>query len=264
MRRSILGFVFCGLCSFGFSQAVSSDEALLEKTRALYDAPFTRGLISFDCAVEFDWQKHFVDFLRKVPPPLIPVADRLQTVRHRIFVDRQGGVVSVIPKAPDLSGVAHAADLEAGLQGIFSSGLNAWLPFSTNVILPVGGTSARFEKLDAGYKLSMVGVGVAATILLKDDLRITSVVSSRPQPMRATTEFAKGPDGYLPKLLEVGNTAGGSNGRASFAYTYQAVDGFQLPDEVTVTAETQEVWKYSLKDCKAMKGIVIKGLPKQR
>jgi hypothetical protein len=43
------------------SQVPASDEGLFAKTRDLYDAPFTQGLISFDCGVECDWKKHFVD-----------------------------------------------------------------------------------------------------------------------------------------------------------------------------------------------------------
>lgn len=125
---------------------MSSDEALLANTRALYDAPFQRGLVSFDCAVQFDWKKHFVDLFGTFPPAAIPTAERLQTIQHRIFVDHSGAVVSAIPKAPDLSGVSHAAELEQVYNAMVTQGLNAWLPFSTNVILPVGPTKYNFQK----------------------------------------------------------------------------------------------------------------------
>src|ERR1700687_4274495 len=138
MRRLILSIVMFCLCAPASSQPTASDEALLAKTRALYDAPFSRGLVSFDCAVEFDWRKHFVDLFGTIPPAAVPAIERLQTIQHRVFVDRSGAVVSVISKTQDLTGVAHAAELEQGLQTMVSGGLNGWLPFSTNVILPTG------------------------------------------------------------------------------------------------------------------------------
>jgi hypothetical protein len=265
MRRLVLSIILFCFCAPSFSQSMASDEELLAKTRALYDAPFTRELISFDCAVQFDWKKHFVDVLGTIPPVAIPVTERLQTVQHRVFVDRSGAVVSAIPKAPDLTSVTHAAELEQGLSAIVSSGLNAWLPFSTNVILPVQPTKSSFQKIDQGYKLTMNGRGVAATLLLKTDMRVTSGVVQPPQPMRFTTEFIDGPNGYLLASVRTGSTTStDTDGVATFSYTYQAVQGFQLPSLVTVTSSSSEKWQYTLTDCKAMRGVIIKvGLPKQ-
>src|SRR5260370_3511076 len=176
MRRLILSTVMSCLCASAVSQTTTSDEALLAKTRALYDAPCARNRVSFDCAVECDWKKHLVDLCGMVTPAAVPTIDRLQTIQHRVFVDRSGAVVSAIPKTPDLTGVAHAAELEQGLQTMVSGGLNGWLPFSTNVILTTGRTKFNFEKINSGYKLVMTGPGVAATLLLGDDMRLTSPV----------------------------------------------------------------------------------------
>jgi hypothetical protein len=38
------------------SQSTESDETLLTKAHGLYDAPFTRSLVSFNCAAQFDWK----------------------------------------------------------------------------------------------------------------------------------------------------------------------------------------------------------------
>src|SRR5450631_2078393 len=123
------------------SQSTDSNHAMLSKTRGLYDAPFTRQLVSFDCSVQFDWKGHFINTLGTVPPAALPMVNRLQSLPHRVFVDRSGAVVSEIPRATDLSGTPHASDLEAALQAMVSAGLNAWLPFATNVILPVKPTT---------------------------------------------------------------------------------------------------------------------------
>jgi hypothetical protein len=258
MRRLILAIFLSSLCAPAVSQNATSDEALLIKTRALYDAPFTRDLVSFDCAVQFDWKKHFIDLLGTVPPAAVVTVERLQTVQHRVFVDRSGAVISVIPKTPDLTGAAHAVELERTFNAITSSGLNAWLPFSTNIILPVGPTKGVFQKTDAGYKLLMTGPGLTATLLLKEDLRVTSVVSELPQPMHASTEFTAGPNGFLLSSVKTGITKDPATDKeATFAFTYQTIDGFQLPSLVTVTPATTEAWQYGLTDCKTIRGAII-------
>ena len=236
----------------------------MSKTRALYDEPFMQGLVSFDCAVKFDWKTHFLEVLSTIPPAAVPTIERLQTIQHRVFVDHSGATVSSIPKTPELNGVAKAAELEQVFYGMVPGGLNAWMPFSTNVILPVGSTKYSFEKIDSGYKLVMNGAGVAGTLLLAEDLRITSGVSQLPQPMRFTTNFVNGPRGFLLKSVKTGDTSDASTGGvADFSYNYQDVEGFQIPATVRVKPSTSEAWNYELTDCKVMKGIVIKvGLPK--
>jgi hypothetical protein len=179
-----------------------------------------------------------------------------------VFVDRSGTTVSAIPKAPDLAGIAHADELEQTLIAITSNGLNAWLPSSTNVLLPVGPTKFSWEKTDAGYRLTMNGPGVAAQLLLTADMRLTSGVTQLPQPMRFDTDFIMGSDGFLLASIETGNTSDSATSReATFAYTYQTVEGFQFPLQVTVKGATPETWHYSLADCKAAKSISVTVTP---
>lgn len=241
------------------SQSSDSNDAMLSKTRGLYDAPFTRQLVSFDCSVQFDWKGHFINTLGTVPPAALPTVNRLQSVPHRVFVDRSGAVVSEIPRATDLSGTPHASDLEAALQAMVSAGLNAWLPFATNVILPVKPTAFTFQPVDTGLKVVMKGANVSATLNLLPDMRITSVTSELPQLQHFATEFATGPDGYLIQSVKIGS---GIETQASwdaiFAYRYQNIQGFQLPAEVAVTqVATGEKWDYSLDNCKTMTGTVL-------
>lgn len=262
MRHPIrLIFLAC-FCIFAVSQTANSDDALLAKTRALYDAPFSHGLVSFDCAVQFDWKKHFVDLFGAVPPAAIPTIERLQTIQHRVFVDRSSAVVSAIPKMPDFTGAAHGAELKQGLQAMISGGLNGWLPFSTNVILPTGRTKFNFQKIDTGYKLVMDGSDVAATLLLGNDLRLTSAVSQLPQPMRFSTEFTSGPAGFLLETIKTQSTTDtASIGEATFTFTYQGVRGFHLPSAVAIVPTSKESWHYTLNDCKVVSGVVIEVSP---
>jgi len=247
-----------------FAQVTPSDEVLLKKARAIYDQPFLQGLVSFDCQVMFDWKAHFLELLQTIPPSAEPTVSTLQAIQHRVFVDRSGAVVSAVPKEPNLAGVLKGQELEQAFKQMVGGGINAWMPFGTNVILPMGSTKYQFEKLPSGYKLVMNGPGVASTLLLEEDLRLTSGVSTQPQPMRFTTQFISGPHGLLLQSVKTSDTTG-SGAEASFSYDYQEVQGVQLPSMVHVKPATSELWEYHLSDCKVVKGIVIEvGLPKSK
>jgi hypothetical protein len=248
------------------AQQPNSDAALLTKARALYDTPFTRGLISFECAIQFDWKQHFVDaqhFINPsqgVTPQAVLAAERLQTVAHRVFVDRSGAVVSAVPNASDLTGIAHADELERVFGVMVKGGLDTWMPFATNVILPMGPTKYGFEKIDTGYKVAMSGDNLSATLVLNPGLSIASGSVLRPQAYQFKTEFTSGPDGYLLQSISTGSSP---SELATFNYTYQTLQGIQLPLEITVMPARSDPWRYALSGCKAVKGIVIKsGLPK--
>lgn len=246
-------------CLPALSQSTDSNDAMLSKTRGLYDAPLTRQLVSFDCSVRFDWKRHFINTLGTVPSAALPTVNRLQSLPHRVFVDRSGAVVSEIPRATDLSGMPHAPDLEAALQAMESSGLNAWLPFATNVILPVKPTTFMFQPVDTGFKVVMKGANISATLNLLPDMRITSVISELPQPQHFVTGFTTGPNGYLIQSVKTGSgTEAQTSWEAIFSYHYQNIQGFQLPAEVAVTQmATGEKWEYSLDDCKVVTGTVV-------
>ena len=84
----------------------------MAKARAAYDAPFTRNLAAFDCAVQFDWKQHFAEMFGTLPPAAAPMAEKLQTVNHRVNMDHTQAIVSSVPKQPDFSGAEHVAQLE--------------------------------------------------------------------------------------------------------------------------------------------------------
>src|SRR5215831_10781816 len=124
-----------------------------------------------------------------------------------------------------------------------TSGLNAWLPMSTNGILPAAKTQYKSEKLPSGYKLTMHGENGSGTLLLQPDLRVMSGVMQLPQPMRFSTDFESGPQGFVLASVK---TESDANGDATFAYTYQSVDEIQIPDTITVTPATTGKWHYRL------------------
>jgi hypothetical protein len=209
--------------------------------------------------VQFDWKRHFLDTLGVVPPTVTPTIEHLQAIQHRVFVDRSGAVVSEVPKATDLSGTSHGTDLETSFQAIVSSGINAWLPFAMDEILPLKPSKFSFQKVDTGFKVLMNGTNVSATLMLLPDMRISKVISELPQPLHFTTNFASGPSGFLLQSVKTGaGTSDLDKWDANFTYAFQDVQGIQLPGGVTVTAfATGEKWAYSLADCEAITGVKV-------
>lgn len=125
-------------------------------------------------------------------------------------------------------------------------------------MLPVGSTKFHFEKIDTGYALIMNGPGITAKLKLSPDMRVTSGVTELPQPMHFSAEFTKGPDGFVLSSIKTGATTEmTAKYDASALFTYQTVQGIQIPASISVIPPTPETWNYALTDCKVDKGIVI-------
>jgi hypothetical protein len=260
MLRLKLAIVFCFLCIPAFAQTSESDAALLKEARALYDAPFARNLASFDCTVQFDWKQHIAaHFEGTVPEALLSTSERLQSIQHRVSVSPSGVIVASTPESPEFAGDGRAAMFEHALDGMISGGMQAWLPFSTGTVFPVGLTKYDFVKLDSGYKLT-IHDPVHTTEILDAELRVTSGVVEPPQDARFVSKLEPGPDGLLLKSASI-NTISGSNGTNAFAYTYQTVDGIQLPSEVTVSPATTEPFHFALTSCKVVKFVTVHVAP---
>ncbi|HEY5331175.1 MAG TPA: hypothetical protein VIJ79_14935 [Acidobacteriaceae bacterium] len=260
MRRITLAIVFVSIWTTALSQSTPADQALLARTRAIYDVPFRQGLINFDCAVGFDFEQHIKDNFAATPPGAAPLIKALQPIRYRVFVDRSGAVVSAQPKLPDLSTVEHAADLEEANRNLLQAGLSTWEPYASGVVLPLGSTQYHFEKKAGGenYQLTMNGEGLAAILTLDANLHLLSGVVEKPMHIELTTEFAPGIKGLV---LAATSTNTNHAGIARFRYTYQLVDGFQLPASIWASSEQNMTWHYTLTDCRTAHAQVIQVRP---
>jgi len=87
----------------------SDAEVLLAKTKALYDTPFQSGLISFSCAIDFDFAKYLNSNFGEAARTYSPIAQLLAPIRYRVFVDHSGATISGQAKLPDFSKLPIAA-----------------------------------------------------------------------------------------------------------------------------------------------------------
>jgi hypothetical protein len=245
-----------------FAKFPSDAEGLLAKTKALYDTPFQSGLINFSCAIDFDFAQYLKSNFGEAARTDSPIAQLLKPIRYRIFVDHSGATISAQPKLPDFSHLPLAAQLEGSNRDLMQVGLINWVPYAYGEVLPIDPTNYQFEKTATGYNLSMDGQGIAGKLILDHDLHLVSGIIDTSQHIEITTKFVSAPNGLV---LAASSTDTDHAGVARFSYTYQVVDGFQLPQHVGVASEQNKMTlNYTLADCKTQHGIVVRVAPPSR
>lgn len=140
------------------------------------------------------------------------------------------------------------------------AGLSNWTPHADGDLLPLGPTKYHFEKMADGYKLSMEGGNLNAVLSITNDMQIISGVVEKPMHIDMTTKFENGLNGLV---LASSTTNSNHLGIVKYAYTYQTVDGFQIPQSISLTSPQNLTLDYRLSDCKTQHGIVVKVKPER-
>jgi hypothetical protein len=271
MHRYVVIAILGILCVSSFSQSLklapkianspNDAEVLLAKTKALYNTPFRSGLISFSCAIDFDFAKYLKSNFGEAARTDSPIAQLLEPIKYRVFVDHSGATISAQPKLPEFSQSPIALrSLKNRTRCLMQTGISNWVPYAYGEVFPIAPTNYQFEKTATGYNLSMDGKGITGKLILDRDLRLVSgTIDTQQQHIEITTRFVSAPDGLI---LAESSTNTDHAGVARFTYTYQVVDGFQLPWHVGLTSEQNKMTlNYTLTDCKAQRGIVVHVAP---
>jgi hypothetical protein len=249
--RALIVFCFCAM--FCHAQATKTDQALLSQARDKYDAPFNRNLQSFDCAVDFNWKEHFTETTRVGDEGTDEELETIfQPIRNRVTVTRQNVTVSSGLTDDAIGKLPHGGMAEFLLEHAVQKSLYSWLPASTNTMLPPPDTTASFKQSPSGYKLEVKLGNIGVEMVFASDMRLqSSSLKAGAQSNHFETSFAPGPQGFLLTSLtrsEDGNFKRGN--RLIYTYTYQTVDGVELPEHVDVVRESHhEVWRYRLSGC---------------
>lgn len=255
IHRVLIVFCFCAtLCH---AQATNTDQALLNEVRGKYDAPFSRNLQSFDCSVDFSWKDHFKETVRVGDEGTDEELEKIfQPIRNRVTVTRQTVIVSAVGLTEaEIDKLPHGGMAEGLLEHAVQKSLENWLPASTNAILPVPGTPVSFKQSKSGYNLDYKIQTSDIEMILAPDMRLKSATLKAPQSDHFETSFEPGTQGFLLKKWIMGEDGNWDLfHRLIFTYTYQTVDGVQLPEKVAVIRESHhEVWHYTLSDCSVKK-----------
>ena len=248
--RASIVFCFCAVICH--AQATKTDQALLSQAREKYDAPFNRNLQSFDCAVDFSWKEHFTETFRVGDEGTDEELENIfQPIRNRVEVTRENVTVSSGLTDDAISKLPHGGMAEFLLEHAVQKSLYTWLPASTNAMLPDLATPVSFEQSPSGYKLDFKMQTFDIEMVLAPDMRLRSAAVKAPQSDHYETSFESGPQGFLLTSLTMGEDGNSDRGhRLIYTYTYQTVDGVELPEHVAVIREShREVWRYTLSGC---------------
>jgi hypothetical protein len=245
--------VFCFLAMLCHAQATKTDQALLNEAREKYDAPFNRNLQSFDCAVDFSWKEHFTETTRVGDEGTDEELEKFfQPIRNRVAVTGRNVTVSADLSEEAIDKLPYRGMAEGLLEHAVQKSLYMWLPASTNVILPNPAAPVSFDHSPSGYKLAFKMQNADIEMVLAPDMRLQSASVKGSPSDHFETSFTPGPQGFLLTSWTMGEDGNSKPGnRLIFTYTYQTVDGLQLPEHIAVIRESHhEVWRYRLSDCK--------------
>lgn len=244
--------VFCSCVTLCHAQATKTDDALLSKVRGKYDAPFNRNLQSFDCAVDFSWKQHFTETWRVGDEGTDEELQKyIQPIQNRVEVTPQNVIVSSGLTQDEEHKLPHGGMAEGLLEHAVRKSLFTWLPAASNMILPSPGTPVSIQQSPSGDKLTYQVRSTEVEMDLAPDMRLQRAFASSDPSDHFDVSFAPGPQGFLLTSWTMGEDGNTDEGhRLIFAYTYQTVDGVQLPQDVSVIRESHhEVWRYRLSDC---------------
>ncbi len=248
--RASIVFCFCAMLCH--AQGTKTDQALLGQAREKYDAPFTRNLQSFDCAVDFSWKDHFTETTRVGDEGTDEELENIfQPIRNRVTVTRQNVTVSSGLTDDAEAKLPHGGMAEGLLKHAVQKSLYTWLPASTNTILPNPDAPVSFEQSPSGYKLVFKVQTSDVEMVLAPDMRLQRAAVKANQSDHFETSFTPGLHGFLLTSLTMGEDGNFEPGnRLIYSYTYQTVDGVELPEHVVVIRESHhEVWRYRLSNC---------------
>ena len=249
--------LFCSYPQLGHAQASKTGQALLNQVREKYDAPFTRNLESFDCAVDFSWKEHFTVTTRVGDEGSDEELDKIfQPIRNRVAVTRENVTVSSGLSDDAIARLPHGGMAEFLLEHAVQKSLYTWLPAATNTILPNPAAPMTFEQSPSGYKPASKMTPSDVEMVLGLNMRLRSATLKSPQSDHFETSFESGPQGFLLTSWTMGEEGTSKPGyRLVFTYTCQTVAGLQLPEQVAIIRESHhEVWRYRLSGCTVKTG----------
>jgi hypothetical protein len=251
--RLIVALLLFGLSPLAvLAQATESDQALLAKARASYDTPFDRGLKSFNCAVDFNWKQHWADTYRVGDEGTDQeIESFIQPIHNRVTVTRADAILSSGMTEEQEHKLPRGGMAEGLLQHAVRFSLRTWLVASTNALLPSAETPVHFDASKSGYEAGFKIKSFDVAMSLTRDFGLERMGVKSSDADRQEFDFHQGPQGFLLGTWTMGEDGDFKPGNhLIFTYTYQTIDGFQLPAHMVVNRESHhEVWRYNLTDC---------------
>jgi hypothetical protein len=247
--------VFC-CAALAHAQVLVSSEPSLTDIRAKYDAPFTRNLQSFDCAIDFDWKLHWTDTVRVGDEGTDDEIEKfIQPIHNRVTVTHDDATVASGMTSEQETKLPHAGMAEGLLEHAVRFSLRTWLAAANNALLPPPGTPVQVQASGAGYQINLKIKNFDVVMNLDPGMALQGMGVKDSDSDKQEFKFQPGPQGFVLSSWTMGEDGNFKPGnRLIFTYTYQLVDGFQIPQHMVVKRESHhEFWRYTLTDCHVKK-----------
>ena len=233
---------------------------LLASIRSRYDIPWSTGLSSFACTVQFDWNAHLSASLHRPVPATDPIVKALTTSHATVMVDSSGAHVTTFFQDPQPINGSAAFGLEQALENVIVSSIASWLPFSSASILPVGKTNYLILPTETGYRIDLTGDEITGTLELDHNYGIQRSSSKLGKPgqftgptVRLETTFSQSPHGLeLTHLhtLSTPSTPGKPASESTLEVSYQTVNTTAIPQTFKVqSGSSGSQWTIILSGC---------------
>jgi hypothetical protein len=252
MRFFYAALAFCCSTALCYGQTTVDDATFLKQARAKYDVPFERNLQSFSCAVQFNWKQHFTEAVRVGDEGTDEdIFKSIQPIHTRVTVTRQSAVPSVGMSEDEVKKLPRGGMAELLLEHAVQFSLNNWLSAHGTALLPPEDAPVHVEPFATGYKLNLKIQTFDVEMLFTRDMRLQSEAVKGSASDSREMSFEPGPHGFVLSSFKQGEDGNFKVGnRIVLTYTYQSVDGFQLPEYVAIDRESHhEIWHYKLTDC---------------
>ena len=145
----------------------------------------------------------------------------------------------------------HGGMAEGLLEHAVRFSLRTWLVAANNALLPTPGTPVQVEASGSGYQLGLKIQNFDVVMDLDPGMALQSMGVKGSDSDKQVFKFQPGPQGFLLSSWTMGEDGNFKPGNdLIFTYTYQLVNGFQIPQHMVVNRESHhEFWRYTLKDC---------------
>lgn len=245
VRRAgiLIATLLCASAGFAqlFTPPLNTAERrhVIEEARYAHYSFFAAGLVSFQCAVDPDWNAFIRQLNIRADDPLVPV---LKSVKFSVMLSDDGTVTvkhSAV-QAPDAALGARAEKTAAGLDQMIRGFLNTWTSFAGATPLPEIDSDYQIEMARRKYHLTYHDGDALVHTTIGDDFAIEEVdYSSEAMSVIVLPTWTRSVDGFLLTGYD-GITEIKPQGLARIQITIESspVDGLPLPSVVTETSPT--------------------------
>jgi hypothetical protein len=234
-------------------QAPSAADQLLA-ARATYYTLTAKGVKSFHCDVDVDWQNMLTRFSGKTIPDDSIWLHYLTSSHLSLDDDLNGKGTFTWANVgvPPEGGEAAAQKLRTGTTSIIAGFLQIWNPFMNGGLLPAPQPSIAIAANDDGLQLHSTSANAVIDEQFDKNILLQQVHAVTPQAdVTAFPTFTNTAEGKLVSTVRTVHRQPPTAPPAelTMSVTYTPVSGFQIPSHLHIDQQNGSVFDFYFKNC---------------